>query len=394
MTPAQISSTRVRTPASADGRVPSVRIGVDGRAFGASAHGIRRYVSELYAAIRDLDWGTELVAIGGSRESPLPDGLRWRKEYPSLPTNLGRHLTGLPAGIQTAGLDLFHAPAYTAPLWGSIPTVLTIHDVSYARYPAWYPYRRDPARRWFYRRSACRAAMIITDSEFSRQEIMAAYGIEDIRIAVAPLGVSSSFSPLSEVVEDRAPGPVPAPYLLHVGDLHPRRNLIVALRAVLALRVRHPGLRLVLAGADLGSASELALAAQSAGEADALRFLGRVPDQVLVDLYRGAQALVYPSKYEGFGLPLLEAMACGTPVVAARAGAIPEVTGSAAILVHPDDWRGVAEALHAILTSAPRAAALAKAGLERAAAFTWRRTAEQTVEVFRACIRQTFPSSS
>jgi alpha-1,3-rhamnosyl/mannosyltransferase len=258
--------------------------------------------------------------------------------------------------------------------------VVTVHDVSYERHPEWYPYRRDRLRRAFYRASARSAARVVTDSAFSAAEIQAAYGIALDRIAVVPLGVVPRFAAGNPIAAD-----VPSPFVLHVGDLHARRNLGVVLDAVVALRRRGgrtAGLTLALAGVDRGIVTELASRAAAAGASDALAVLGLVSDARLDALYREAQALVYPSLYEGFGLPVLEAMSRGTPVVAMRASSVPEVLGDAGVLLDPEDAAGWVTSLDAIIGQPERRAALAAAGQARAASFTWERTARETYEVY------------
>jgi alpha-1,3-rhamnosyl/mannosyltransferase len=299
-------------------------------------------------------------------------------------------LVGLPLAVRQQAPVLFHSPAYIAPLWGVHPLVLTIHDVSYARHPEWYPYRRDPVRRLFYRRCAHTADLVITDSEFSRREIVAAYGLDPNRIAVIPLGVGEPFGPANTSPSNRMPIDVSQPYVVHVGDLHPRRDLAVALEAVLTVRARHASLaalRLVLAGVDHGVGQMLRHKAAQHGQPDALILLGStLHDSQLATLYRAARAFIYPSRYEGFGLPLLEAMACGTPVVAARAASTPEVVGSAGLLVEPGDSRAFADALEAVLIDRARSGELRAEGGRRAAGMSWDRTAVQTVAAYRECL--------
>jgi glycosyltransferase involved in cell wall biosynthesis len=360
-----------------------LRIGLDGRAFSSPAAGVRRYARGLVSGLQELDARLEIVALGGD-PAAVPRGLLHVAEPGHLPTNLGWTLIGLPRAAARAKVDLIHAPAYTAPFWAPAPVVLTIHDVSYERHPEWYPYRRDWARRAFYRRSAQRAAHILTDSEFSAGEIAAAYGIARAGITVAPLGVAPSFTPAHAVPE--LPAGITAPYLLHVGDLHERRNLPVVLDAVLAAR-RHfgalPGLSLVLAGVDRGVGDALCAIAAEEDARDAVVLLGAVSDGLLDRLYQGASALVYPSLYEGFGLPLLEAMASGTPVIASRAASIPEVVGDAAIVLDPHDVQAWAAAIVDVVNDEHVRAAMRAKGLARAAAFTWARTARVTLDVYR-----------
>jgi glycosyltransferase involved in cell wall biosynthesis len=271
-------------------------------------------------------------------------------------------------------VDVVHAPAYTAPLWSIAPVVLTIHDVSYERHPEWYPYQIDVVRRMFYRRSARSAARVLTDSEFSAGEIAAAYQIPRERIIVAPLGVSDHFAAVDRP-NQALPAGVSTPFLLHVGDLHERRNLSVVVHAMFEAQRRPgmPALSLVLAGVDRGVGDRLRGYAREAGSPDAVVCLGPVTDSQLLTLYRGAAALVYPSRYEGFGLP----------VIASRAASIPEVLGDAGVLLDPDDEPGWAEAIADVLTDEWRRGHMRKAGLSRARQFTWARTASITLDVYR-----------
>jgi glycosyltransferase involved in cell wall biosynthesis len=365
-----------------------LRVGIDGRALTSPAAGVRRYVRELLRALVALDEGVDLVALGGDRAC-VPDGVSHVEESPHPPTNLGWSLVGLPQAAQRARLDVLHAPAYTAPLWGTAPVVLTVHDVSYARHPEWYPYRRDVVRRAFYRRSARRARLVLTDSEFSASEIVAAYGIARERIAVVPLGVDARFSP-SSTNGCELPQEIAGPFVLHVGDLHERRNLPTVVDAVVGAR-RHFGgaaaVSLVLAGVDRGVGDALCAIAAEADVPEAVIRLGPVSEELLVSLYRCATALVYPSLYEGFGLPILEAMACGTPVIASRAASIPEVAGTAGILLDPLDVGAWTDAIVSVVNDDDRRGQMRANGLVRATDFTWARTARQTLAAYRRAAR-------
>ena len=358
----------------------ALRIAFDGRTLTSPAGGVRRYVTELFAAMHAAAPEVEVTAVGALAPATAPRGIRHVAGGMSLPTNLGWSATGLPLGLRRARCDVFHAPAYTAPLWGGRPLVVTVHDVSYARHPEWYPYRIDPVRQAFYRASARRADRVLTDSSFSRDEIVAAFDIDPARIDVVPLGVSPRFSP--------HPGVSREPFVLHVGDLHPRRNLSMLLDAVMHLRRSEPdyaALRLVLIGADRGLLSSLT--AQAAGSG-ALLHVGTPGDDELLGWYRRAAVFAYPSRYEGFGLPPLEAMACATPVLASTAGSVPEVTGSAAPLLDVDDAVGWREAIGRVLGEPAHAAELGARGLARAVQFTWERTALATVAAYRRALEQ------
>lgn len=367
------------------GRSRPLRVGFDGRTLISPAGGIRRYASELFRAMAAMA-DVELVALGAPPAVDLPSTITRRPSVIEVPTNIGRTQLALPMTARGASVDLFHAPAYTAPLWGMPPVVLTIHDVSYARHPEWYPYRRDPFRRAYYRACAMRAERIVTDSEFSRTEIQAAYGIEPARISVVPLGVGGAFHADGQADPTATEE---SPYLVHVGDLHPRRNLETALQAVWRVRqtVRDlRALRLVLVGVDRGSRAELETRAGASGAGSCLDFRASVADDDLAALYRGALALIYPSRYEGFGLPLVEAMACGTPVIASNASSIPEVVGSAGLLIDPDDLDGFVDAVTSVGCDEGLRRRLRQASLDRASAFTWARSAQKTVLAYRLAL--------
>jgi glycosyltransferase involved in cell wall biosynthesis len=365
--------------------MPALRVGFDGRAFQFPAAGVRRYVSELSRSLAARADEVEVIALGADDPSCLPDGVRvepatWRPRR-----NDFWQVLALPVLARRARIDVYHAPAYTAPLFGVRPLVLTIHDVSYARRPEYYPYRRDLARRVFYRLSALRADAVITVSDFSRAEIAKAYRVPPDRIRIVHEAAASCFGP----VNGRLPAAVPdRPFVLHVGEVHARRDLLTALRAVIRVRESVPSmarLQLVAVGRDHEHAAQaLRDQASAAGHPDAAMHVEYMGDGGLLDLYHAAAALIYPSRYEGFGLPLVEALACGTPIVASNTSSIPEVVGTAGLLCPPGDDGAFAEALRSIVTDATRAAAMRRQSLDRAAAFSWTRAARETLAVYRA----------
>jgi len=357
-----------------------MRIAIDGHSFDAKAGGVRRYVRELTAALRVASPSVGLVAIGGT---DVPSGIDRRPAATLLPTNLGWCATGLPLAAARERFDVFHAPAYTAPLWDARPLVVTIHDVSYARRPEWSPHPAGIGltRQWFYRRSARRADRILTVSEFSKQEIIAAYDLPADRIDVVPHGVGRNFVP-----DPRQPR---EPIVLHVGDIHVRRNLAGVLDVVTDLGNTVPeleDLQLVLIGRDLGGLDSLRERAAARGQPGRLVHAGTPDDAALVSWYQRASVFAYPSRYEGFGLPVLEAMACGTPVVASTAASIPEVAGDAAMLLAPDDAPGWHDAIRRVLLDTNLAQELSGRGLARAQTFTWARAAALTLEAYARAI--------
>ncbi len=360
-----------------------MHVAVDGLAARSPAPGVRRYLTEIWRAMPEAAPDVCGTLVGGDARDAAGLGLRHLPVRGPVINNLHWAAWTLPRALARVGADVFHAPAYTAPLWGRAPLVLTIHDVSYARQPEWYPHLSDPLRQAFYRRSACRADRIITDSRHSRDEIVQAYGIAADRITVVPLGVAGRWRADATIARE--------PLVLHVGDVHTRRNLGIVLDAVLALRAAGgalAALRLVLIGRDLGAVAALQAQARAAGAPEALEHHAGIDDEALLQWYRRAAVFAYPSRYEGFGLPLLEAMACGTPVVASRATCIPEVAGEAAQLVSPDDLQAWCTALRAVVADPAAAARWSAAGLARAAGFSWVAAARATADVWRETARR------
>lgn len=317
------------------------------------------------------------VVVGGDGPAAERLGLHYLPTGPEWPSNLGWSGWTLPRALTRARAEVLHAPAYTAPLWGRIPVVLTLHDVSYARHPEWYPHQSGRVRQWFYRQSAGRASAVLTDSEFSRREIVSAYALPETHVHVVPLAPADRFAVDVRVRRELV--------ILHVGDLHPRRNLEMLTDVVGALRTLPTlaAVKLVCIGVDRGLGAAVRARAARTGATEWLEHHTAVTDEELARWYQRASVLAYPSRYEGFGLPILEAMASGTPVVASRASSIPEVAGDAAVLLSPDDPAAWRDALVAVLCDPANATRLAAAGIERAAQFSWARTAAATAEVFR-----------
>jgi glycosyltransferase involved in cell wall biosynthesis len=250
--------------------------------------------------------------------------------------------------IAARGAELIYSPANTAPV-ASRRNVVAIHDVAALRHPEWYSKAYVAWQRALLPAVAKRARLVITVSEFSRLEIQDVLGVD---ATVIPNGVDKRFKP----------GEGKGDYALVVGTKIARKNLAALTAAAAALR--ELGIELVAAGSSRGYMK---------AEATDIRELGYVPDDELPALYAGAHVLLMPSLYEGFGLPCLEAMASGTPVVAANSSALPETCGDAALLIEPEEF---AEA--AVKAATTEAARLTEAGLARAARFTWERTARAT----------------
>lgn len=266
-------------------------------------------------------------------------------------------------------------------------TVVTVHDIA----PLLFPGRRLGLSRLVWRwawKGTLRARYLITDSEFTRRILVERCRVPPGRIVVVPLGVEPSFHPLSreDVARFRRRYGFPnVPILLHVGHTQPRKNLEGLLRALAIAREQIPNLILLQAGGR-PTARQLRLI-ESLQLQEAVFFLGYVPNQDLVGLYNLADLFVFPSLYEGFGFPPLEAMACGTPVVASNAASLPEVVGDAGLLVDPKNPGSIAEGIIRVLRDADLVEDLRRRGLERARQFSWKRTAERVLAVYQAVLQ-------
>jgi glycosyltransferase involved in cell wall biosynthesis len=260
---------------------------------------------------------------------------------------------------------------HSLPVACPCPAVVTVHDLSFERDPAVMGLRDRLIFRAVVPRSARRAARVLAVSERTKRDLIELYDIPDEKIVVTPNGVDPVFSP-------DGPSPDADPYALFVGALQPRKDPQSAIDALALLGDGE--LRLVLVGPDKGGRAAAEQAAERNGLRGRVEFRGHVPQEELAALYRGAACLVFPSRYEGFGLPVLEAMASGTPVVATTAGALPEVAGDAAILVEERDPVALAGGIERALADRER---LVAAGLERATRFTWPETARRTLAVYR-----------
>jgi glycosyltransferase involved in cell wall biosynthesis len=265
--------------------------------------------------------------------------------------------------------------------------VVTVHDVSFLEHPEYFPRERALQLQWAVRRTVRRAARILTVSEFSRSSILRAYGdlAEDRVVAVH--NAASDFRPVSReaaaaTVRERFS--IAMPFLLSVGDLQPRKNQIGLIRAFARLVHAYPQFKhnLVLAGKDTWFADRVHQAARDSGVAERIRFLGFVSDQDLLQLYNTCDLFVFPSFYEGFGLPALEAMACGRAVVCSNTSALPEVVDGAAILFDPYYPDEIVRAIADLLLDPELKARMERLGLQRAAHFSWQKTAQKTLEVF------------
>jgi glycosyltransferase involved in cell wall biosynthesis len=372
-----------------------VHIAIDAHSVGANLGGNETYAVNLIEALAGIDQ-TNLYTLYITKQSAIDRfANRWPnfKVKQTLPhTPLVRIPLTLARELRRHPVDVLHVQ-YTAPPLAPCPVVTTIHDLAFEHLPQTFNRRSWMQLRLTVRRTARRAAHVITVSEYSRQDICKTYGIATKRITVTPEAAPSHFAPVTnekELLAIRENYGINGDYLLSLCSIQPRKNLIRLIEAYSRLRQARPGIRLpqlVLAGKRGWLDSETFHAAQRNALDGDIVMTGYVADKDLPALYSGATCFVYPSFFEGFGLPVLEAMQCGVPVIAGNRTSLPEVVGEAGILFDPFDEQRLAEAIASVIDNPAYAARLRCRGLERAKEFSWTKTARLTLEVYERAAR-------
>ena len=289
-------------------------------------------------------------------------------------------------GMRKNKPDLYHEPNFLA-YKCNLPTIITVHDLSWIKFPEVHPPSRVREMNRFFERGIKRASHIITDAEYIRQEFIQQFNYPAERVTAIPLGVNKSFTPLSQQTTAATLDKHELKhgnYILAVGTLEPRKNLIVAIDAFLLLpldlRQKYP---LVIAGNKGWLLGELENKLNPLIQSGEVKLLGYVPQDELPHIIAGALTLIFPSIYEGFGLPPLEAMACGVPVIASNNSSIPEVVGDTGILLDSNDTQGFAEAMKSLIEDPILRETLSQKTLERSKIFTWEQCALSTLEVYK-----------
>lgn len=371
-----------------------MRIGLDGIPLADLRTGIGHYTFELALALALLAPSDEFELV-----SPFP--FHTELSHQTLPANLRARrvnvnllskrwwAVGLPAYVRRAAYTLFHGTNYDIPLWNRCPTVLTIHDLSVLLHPELHPARVGRRARRRLPIMARAADMIITATTEGKRELCEHLNVEPERVAVTPYAPRRNFQPqaVEQTVEVRRRLGIEDEFLLFVGTIEPRKNLLTLARAyeeVLRRNSSRP--QLVIAGREGWLMDELFSYIRRAGLSDRLRLTGYLSEDDLAALYSSCRAFIFPSLYEGFGLPPLEAMACGAPVITSRIRSIMEVVGDAAHLVEPRDAKALAESIIQLLEDERERERLSRRGRERAREFTWEKTAARTLELYRQVI--------
>ena len=327
-----------------------LRVGLDVSPLALTRAGASRYIESLLAALPDEEVEVSRYGFRGSARALVPV------------RDVGWYLAALPLRARRDGVDVLHCPTHRAPVRSAVPLVVTLHDVALLRHPELFNRWNRTYSRFALPRIVRTARRLIAASEFTRRELVDLLEVPEEKVRVIPHAVGPPFVPSGDSAE--------GDYVLTVGTLEPRKNLE---RLVAGFdRSGLDGTRLLVAG--MRGWGEVVVSGER------VQWLGFVPDAELARLYRGARCVAYLSSYEGFGLPLVEAMACGAPVVAAETEPAREVTGGAAVLVDPRDADSIAAGLAEAIA---RREELRAKGLERARAFDWHTTARGTAEVYR-----------
>lgn len=348
------------------------RVAIDLQAANGQPTGIGGYAAELVQALRQYT-DTEVVPVDWGRDPVMhvPRRLQWQQ-------------VELPARARRSGAALLHVTGFDAPLWRPLPTVLTVHDLIGMHFPGNLP----PVARFYWSRwlpwSVRWVPHVVADSECTKRDIVRLLGVEPDRVTVTPLAAHERFAPQpADAVELlRRRLALPDRFVLYLGTLEPRKGIDTLLDAWAQIAARHEDVLLVIGGKAGWYAERLHAQAQRLGLAERVRWLDYVPPSDLPLLYTAAEVFVFPSRYEGFGLPPLEAMACGTPVVTSGAASLPEVVGDAGIMIPAANATALAHALHLVLTQPALQVELRRRGLKQSRLFSWQRTALETRAVY------------
>ncbi|HSQ26905.1 MAG TPA: glycosyltransferase family 1 protein [Anaerolineales bacterium] len=369
-----------------------MRIGIDATALPPEPVGAGNYIIHLVRALASLDSDDEWVIFAQEHARnligvPACDRLEWRLIPDQSPARrLAWEQARFPSIIQESRLELLHSPHYTRPVRLSCASVVTLHDMTFFLYPQLH----TRIKRLFFPRmirySARHADALITISDHTRRDAIRILHIPEDKITSIPLGIHPDFHPIQDqhaLDICREKYRLPQTFILYVGLVEPRKNLPVLFEAYQQLLQRCQPPPLVIAGRMGWGVEQVMQQVKQLGLQDKLIFPGYVDASDLPQVYNLAQVFVYPSRYEGFGFPPLEAMACGTPTITSAVSAMLDHVGQAAVLVEPDNPQALSAAIFGLLTQPEKCKRLALAGPQQAARFTWAETARQTRALYQ-----------
>ncbi len=373
-----------------------MHIAIDAHSVGANLGGNESYATNLIEALAQIDQLNQYTLYVTKQSALDRFSGRWpnfevKQTLPHTP--LVRIPLTLSRELRRHPVDVLHVQ-YTAPPFAPCPVVTTIHDLSFEHLPETFNRRSWMQLRVTVRHTARRAAHLITLSEYSRQDISKTYGIPLDRITVTPAAAPPQFTRITNEAQlkvVREAYGITRDYILSLCSIQPRKNLVRLIEAYSYLRQHQPETelpQLVLAGKKGWLEDDVFRVAEQSPSAKDIVFTGYVADADLPALYSGAQCFVYPSYFEGFGLPVVEAMQCGAPVIAGNRTSLPEVVNGAGVLIDPFDHQDIANAIAHLLSDSAARDKLRELGLERAKAFNWLETARLTLQVYAQAARR------
>jgi glycosyltransferase involved in cell wall biosynthesis len=364
-----------------------VRIAIDARKL--RDFGIGTYVRNVLRHLSRLDSETEYVLLCQSEDcAALAElGGNFRVIVERSPSYSVREQFGVPLSLRREKVDLFHSPHYVLPPLAPCRSIVTVHDCIHLMFPQYLPSRLAYAyARTFLWTATRQAERVLTVSEASRRDLLRLLGVRPEKISVIPNAIDERFwepPPDEEVVRVRERFQLNDPFVLYTGNIKPHKNVERLIDAFYRLRRGGPdNLRLLIIGDEISKYPTLRRAVHRYMLHKHVRFLGFVPDRTLAVLYRLAAVFAFPSLYEGFGLPPLEAMASGTPVVTSNVSSLPEVVGDAAVLIDPYDPDAIAAGLRRVLEDEDLRADLRARGYRRAREFSWERSVARIREIY------------
>jgi len=369
-----------------------MHIAIDAHSVGTQLGGNVTYITSLIEALAEIDKANQYTLYVTMPEAVERYTGRWdnfnvRRTLPHTP--LIRIPITLALELRRRPVDLLFVQ-YTAPLFAPCKVVTTIHDISYEHLPETFNRRSRFQMKLTIRHTARHADHVIASSEYSRQDVIDTYQLRPEKVTAIPLAAPASYKPVtdqSRLNRIREKYSIKGDFILGVGSIHPRKNLSRLISAYAALVKRRDDVpALILVGKKGWLSDETFNAKELSGLGDRVRFTGFVPDEDLPPLYSAAKVFVYPSFFEGFGLPPLEAMQCGTPVITGNRTSLPEVVGDAGLQVDPFQTDAIADAIEKVLSDEKLSLELSERGLKRAEKFSWGSTARQTLAVFERIV--------
>jgi glycosyltransferase involved in cell wall biosynthesis len=375
-----------------------LHIAIDAHSVGSGLGGNETYATNLIEALAEIDSVNRYTLYVTQTAAIERFGDRWpnvelRHTLPHTP--LVRIPITLSLELRRRPVDILHVQ-YTSPPFTPCPVVNTIHDLSFEHLPETFKRRSWRQMRLTIRRSAQTATQIITDSNFSREDLLRTYKLSPDRVTATPLAASLKFKPEedpSEIRRVRERYGIVGDYILTVGSIQPRKNLPRLINAFAALcrdSTIRPLPTLVIVGKRGWLYEETLDAAENSQAKEHIRFTDYVPESDLPALYTGATCFVYPSYFEGFGIPPLEAMRCGTPTITGNRTCFPEIIADGGLMVDPFDERAILEAILQVFSDSNLRAELKKKGMKRASLFDWKETARQTLSVYEKVFAERF----